>query len=152
MEREWRDALLITEPSACSWTTSNSTGSWVEERERDGGWDPMRERENVRENTAGRGWWRGKGGKMKALMIYEMGREKGCWVGTGEGNLNDLNKAWYGQGSVKETGDLKWSRLIQGKTRRRWLHLTIGFELFFHREQCHVNPDALAGNRELHND
>lgn len=34
MEREWRDALLITEPSACSWTTSNSTGSWAEERER----------------------------------------------------------------------------------------------------------------------
>lgn len=34
MEREWRDALLITEPSACSWTASNSTGSWAEERER----------------------------------------------------------------------------------------------------------------------
>ena len=31
MEREWRDALLITEPSACSWTRSNSTGSWAEE-------------------------------------------------------------------------------------------------------------------------
>ena len=44
MEREWRDALLITEPSACSWTTSNSTGSWAEERER---------REGEREMGAG---------------------------------------------------------------------------------------------------
>lgn len=35
---------------------------------------------------------------MKALMIDEMGRERdkgrwGGWVGAGEGNLNDLNKA-----------------------------------------------------------
>lgn len=35
---------------------------------------------------------------MKALMIYEMGREirgvgVGGWVRAGEGNLNDLNKA-----------------------------------------------------------
>jgi len=28
---EWRDALLITEPSAYSWSPSNSTGSWAEE-------------------------------------------------------------------------------------------------------------------------
>lgn len=60
MEREWRDALLITEPSACSWTTSNSTGSWAEERERREGEREMgagiqsaregeREREGVRE-------------------------------------------------------------------------------------------------------
>ena len=67
MEREWRDALLITEPSACSWTTSNSTGSWAEERERregerDGGWDPVSEREGEgererkREIAVGRGW------------------------------------------------------------------------------------------------
>lgn len=41
MEREWRDALLITEPSACSWTRSNSTGSWAE---RGGGWEPVSER------------------------------------------------------------------------------------------------------------
>lgn len=35
-----------------------------------------------------------EGKKMKALMIYEMGREiRGVEGGTGEGNLNDLNKA-----------------------------------------------------------
>lgn len=63
MEREWRDALLITEPSACSWTTSNSTGSWAEERERREGerWglgSSQQERERVREReiAVGRGW------------------------------------------------------------------------------------------------
>lgn len=59
------------------------------ERERDGGWDPARERER-RENEGamerkreklqwvrGRDGARGKTerGKMKAMMIYEMGRE-----------------------------------------------------------------------------
>lgn len=70
MEREWRDALLITEPSACSWTTSNSTGSWAEERERREGerWglgssqqDRERGREKEEEIAVGRGWLRGKG-------------------------------------------------------------------------------------------
>lgn len=72
MEREWRDALLITEPSACSWTTSNSTGSWAEERERREGerWglgssqqvgEGEKEGERERVIAVGRGWYRGKG-------------------------------------------------------------------------------------------
>lgn len=61
MEREWRDALLITEPSACSWTTSNSTGSWAEEseesREMGAGIQSRREgEEGGREIAVGRGW------------------------------------------------------------------------------------------------
>lgn len=80
MEREWRDALLITEPSACSWTTSNSTGSWAEEseeRQRDGGWDPVtargrrKEEERLQWVGGGKGA-RGAEGKNEALMIYEM--------------------------------------------------------------------------------
>lgn len=74
MEREWRDALLITEPSACSWTTSNSTGSWAEERERgererDGGWDPARGREGGRERVGRK----------------ERERERLKWVGVARG-------------------------------------------------------------------
>lgn len=78
MEREWRDALLITEPSACSWTTSNSTGSWAEERERREGerWglgSSQRERERGKERgrgregeiAVGRGVVKGQGGGLR---------------------------------------------------------------------------------------
>lgn len=117
----------------------------------------VRERGRDRETEGERLQWVGggkgaKGEKWRPDDLWNWSRDKGCWGGTGEGNLNDLSKAWYGQGSVKETGDLKWSRLIQEKTWWRWLHLTMGFELFFHGEQCRVNPAVLHGNRELHND
>lgn len=58
------------------------------EREEEKEWDGKREKE--RETAAGRGWRGGKGEdgggvggvKMKALMIYEMGREiRGAGVG-----------------------------------------------------------------------
>lgn len=103
----------------------------------------VRGRDGASGKTEGGEKWRPRW-FMKCVAIRGVG-------GGREDNLNDLNKAWYGQGSMKETGDLKWSWLIQGKTWWRWLHLTIGFELFFHWEQCCVDPAALDGNRKLHN-
>lgn len=58
-------------------------------------------RENGEEERKKLQWVRGRdgargkteGGKMEALMIYEMGREIRAVGGTREGNLNDLNKA-----------------------------------------------------------
>lgn len=61
-KREWRDALLITEPSAKSWKAANSTGSW----ERGIG----RERE---ERESGGRWWE-MGSVGGAVVDVEMGR------------------------------------------------------------------------------
>lgn len=98
MEREWRDALLITEPSACSWTTSNSTGSWAEERERgerererDGGWDPARGREGGRERE--RVGWK------------ERERERLQSVGDSEGASERMVVEWGRFGGKNEGPD-----------------------------------------------
>lgn len=124
-ERERRDALLITEPSAESWTAANSTGSWDREmgegarkrgrergrggreRERGGRW---REEEGSRPEE-GWGWavrlgteWRRKWGAQRA----EAGRGGG-----GRG------KKWGGVGSIKRWDEFPpviwWIYLAAGK-------------------------------------
>lgn len=59
-ERERRDALLITEPSAESWTAANSTGSWGREMG-----EGARETERGEEEGAGGklGGWEGEGSR-----------------------------------------------------------------------------------------
>lgn len=88
MEREWRDALLITEPSACSWTTSNSTGSWAEERER-----------GERERGTGAGIQRG--GEREEEKEWDGsrgGRERDCnWLGMARGQeREERDGGWRG--------------------------------------------------------
>lgn len=53
MGRERRDALLITEPSACSWSLSNSTGSWAEEKRGEGGREKRGEEREGEERSKG---------------------------------------------------------------------------------------------------
>lgn len=90
-ERERRDALLITEPSAESWTAANSTGSW------DGGMGGGRERERKGREAAGR---RGSG--------LEEWVGVGCGVGDrGEEEMGSPEHRSGREGKKKKT---RWSR------------------------------------------